>query len=106
LFAFFFSPSNIKAGVLFKLLSKYRPEDRASKKKRLLAIAKERAEKAKASKGKKAADAPKEAPAATKKPNFVKYGINHVTALVEQKQAKLVVIAHDVDPIEVCIFSR
>ena len=29
-----------------------------------------------------------------------RYGLNHVTTLVEQKQAKLVVIAHDVDPVE------
>ena len=31
----------------------------------------------------------------------VKYGINHITNLVESKKAQLVVIAHDVDPIEV-----
>lgn len=36
-----------------------------------------------------------------KKPIVLKYGINHVTNLVEQKKAQLVVIAHDVDPIEV-----
>merc|ERR1712071_641084 len=30
----------------------------------------------------------------------LKYGLNHVTTLVENKAAKLVVIAHDVDPIE------
>ena len=36
----------------------------------------------------------------TKKPQVLKYGLNHVTTLVEQKIAKLVVIAHDVDPIE------
>merc|ERR1719236_187680 len=38
--------------------------------------------------------------AGTKKPQVVKFGLNHVTSLVEEKQAKLVVIAHDVDPIE------
>merc|ERR1712151_810564 len=38
--------------------------------------------------------------AKTKKPQVVKFGLNHVTTLVEEKQAKLVVIAHDVDPIE------
>ena len=37
----------------------------------------------------------------SKKPVTVKYGINHVTQLVEQKKAQLVVIAHDVDPVEV-----
>merc|ERR1712007_173507 len=31
----------------------------------------------------------------------IKYGINHVTQLVEAKKAQLVVIAHDVDPIEI-----
>jgi len=91
------------ASVLFKLLSKYRPEDKASKKKRLLDIAKERAEKAKAAKANKG-KAPAAAPESSKKPNHVKYGINHVTALVEQKKAKLVVIAHDVDPIEIVIW--
>ena len=37
------------------------------------------------------------------KPLFVKKGVNFVTALVEKKQAKLVVIAHDVDPIEIVL---
>merc|ERR1712146_581048 len=36
----------------------------------------------------------------TKKPVVLKYGLNHVTTLIEQKAAKLVGIAHDVDPIE------
>merc|ERR1712003_283183 len=36
----------------------------------------------------------------TKKPTVIKYGLNHVTTLIENKSAKLVVIAHDVDPIE------
>merc|ERR1711964_80504 len=37
-----------------------------------------------------------------KKPHFVvKYGINHVTQLIEAKKAQLVVLAHDVDPIEI-----
>ena len=35
-----------------------------------------------------------------KKPVVVKYGINHITYLVEQGKAELVVIAHDVDPLE------
>mmetsp|Transcript_21541 Transcript_21541/g.36761 ORF Transcript_21541/g.36761 Transcript_21541/m.36761 type:complete len:278 (+) Transcript_21541:53-886(+) len=72
---------------LFKLLNKYKPEDKAQKKARL-------AEAAKAD-GK---------PQQGKKPLFVKYGINHVTALVESKKAKLVVIAHDVDPIELVVW--
>merc|ERR1719316_2683834 len=39
--------------------------------------------------------------AKTKKPQVIKYGLNHVTTLVENKAANLVIIAHDVDPIEV-----
>lgn len=42
-----------------------------------------------------------DSPSSKKPPPVVKYGINHVTSLVEQKKAQLVVIAHDVDPIEV-----
>jgi len=46
----------------------------------------------------------KEAPASTTKPLFVKYGLQHVTSLIENKKAKLVVIAHDVDPIELVVW--
>jgi len=73
---------------LFTLLEKYSPETKVAKKQRLLAKA--------------AAGAA--APADTKKPQVVKFGLNHVTALVEQKKAKLVVIAHDVDPIELVLW--
>lgn len=72
---------------LFKLLHKIRPETKAEKKARLTAKAEKKAQ------GKD--DTP------GKKPVTVKYGINHVTQLVEEKKAQLVVIAHDVDPIEV-----
>merc|ERR1711918_64553 len=41
---------------------------------------------------------------ASKKPLSVKMGINHVTTLIEEKKAKLVVIAHDVDPIEIIVW--
>ena len=40
----------------------------------------------------------------TKKPIYAKSGLNHVVALVEAKKAALVVIAHDVDPIELVVF--
>jgi len=40
----------------------------------------------------------------TKKPLFVKYGLNHIVALIEAKKAALVAIAHDVDPIELVVF--
>ena len=39
-----------------------------------------------------------------KKPVVVKYGLNHITTLVEEGKAQLVVIAHDVDPIELVIW--
>jgi hypothetical protein len=68
-------------------MNKYRPETKVQKKERLTAAAAATAE------GKKVD--------AGKKPIFVKYGINHITALVEAKKAQLVVIANDVDPIEV-----
>merc|ERR1712078_342329 len=55
---------------LFKLLHKYRPEDKQAK----------------------------------KKPICIKFGINHITKLCEQKKAQLVVIAHDVDPIELVMW--
>ncbi|XP_027101893.1 60S ribosomal protein L7a-1 isoform X1 [Coffea eugenioides] len=106
---------------LFKMLLKYRPEDKAAKKERLLKRAQAEAEG-------KASDA--------KKPIVVKYGLKHVTYLVEQvfillffytllvfcsvsllvvqavahrnyflqNKAQLVVIAHDVDPIELVVW--
>ncbi|OBZ77274.1 60S ribosomal protein L8 [Grifola frondosa] len=77
---------------LFKLLNKYRPETKQEKKARLDAVAKATAEE-------------KEAQAKDfKKPLFVKYGLNHCVALIEAKKASLVVIAHDVDPIELVVF--
>jgi large subunit ribosomal protein L7Ae len=76
---------------VFKLLLKYRPEDKATKKARLLAEAEARAGGAAPSDGKK-------------KPVVVKFGLNHVTDLVEAGKASLVVIAHDVDPIELVVW--
>ncbi|CAG8549446.1 4384_t:CDS:2 [Ambispora gerdemannii] len=73
----------------FKLLDKYRTETKVDKKKRLLAAATAKTE------GKKYEP---------KKPYVVKYGINHITALVEAKKAKLVLIADDVDPIEIVLW--
>jgi large subunit ribosomal protein L7Ae len=34
----------------------------------------------------------------------VKFGLNHITTLIENKRARLVVIAHDVDPIELVVW--
>jgi len=75
---------------LFRLMDKYRPEDKASKKDRLKAEAVAKSEGKEADKG--------------AKPEVIKYGINHVTALIEKKKTKLVVIAHDVEPIEIVIW--
>jgi len=38
------------------------------------------------------------------KPKFVKYGLNHITRLIETKKAQLVVIAHDVEPVELVVW--
>lgn len=70
---------------LLKLFSKYSPETRKDKKERL----------------QKAAEAG--AAAKTEKPLHIKFGLSHVTSLIESGKAKLVVIAHDVDPIELVV---
>ncbi|KAL5533140.1 RPL8 [Sanghuangporus sanghuang] len=75
---------------LFKLLNKYRPETKQEKKARLIAAA-ESAQR-------------KEELDPSKKPLFVKYGLNHCIGLIESKKASLVVIADDVDPIELVVF--
>lgn len=75
----------------FKLFNKYRPETSAEKKERLTKEAAAIAE------GKSRQDA-------SPKPYVVKYGLNHVVALIENKKAKLVLIANDVDPIELVVF--
>jgi len=75
---------------LFRMLEKYRPETKLQKQTRLKAKAEAKA-------------AGKEVPP-SKKPNTIRAGCNTVTKLVEQKKAQLVVIAHDVDPIELVLF--
>jgi large subunit ribosomal protein L7Ae len=79
-----------EAMTVFTLLNKYRPETPAAKKQRI-----KEAAAAKASGGK---DESK------KVPYVVKYGLKHVTTLVEEKKAKLVLIANDVDPIELVLW--
>merc|ERR1712095_21830 len=69
---------------------KYRPETWEAKKERLRERAAARAE------GKE--DAP------TKRAPVVRHGVNTVTTLIEKKKAQLVVIANDVDPIELVLF--
>ncbi|MCJ1327749.1 60S ribosomal protein L8B [Thelotrema lepadinum] len=74
----------------FRLLNKYRPETKAQKQERL------RVRATMISENKEVKD--------SKKPYFVKSGINHVTALIENKKATLVLIAADCEPIEWVIF--
>jgi len=78
-----------QAANLLKLLLAYRPESREEKKAR---------------RAKAAESDIKEAKDESKKPRFIKYGLNHVTHLVETKKARLVVIAHDVDPVELVVW--
>lgn len=77
--------------VALRLLNKYKPESKVEKRERLKQMAAAKAE-------------GKDASTVTKKPYMVKYGLNHVTALVENKKAQLVLIAHDVDPIELVVW--
>ena len=76
---------------LLKLLAKYSPETSKDKKTRLQAEAESRKG------GKKDGFV-------GPKPVTLKFGLNHVTTLVEEGKAKLVVIAHDVDPLEMMVF--
>ena len=78
------------ASNLMRIMSHYRPESKEDKKKRLVAKAQLEADNKEAQSG--------------DKPKVVKFGINHVTQLVEERKAKIVVIAHDVDPIELVVW--
>jgi len=119
---------------LFKLLLQYKPETKRQEKNRLVGEAakvgatrlaakakfaeKKTAEKkapAKpedkkalvktAAKAKAAAKkTKKEVPHKFKRKVVVKCGVNHVTSLVESKRAKLVLIANDVDPVELVVW--
>jgi len=79
-----------QATTLLKLLRKYQPETKQQKRERRLEAAKLKAE--------------NKQPAETKAPLALKYGLNNVTSLIEDKKARLVVIATDVDPIETIVW--
>jgi large subunit ribosomal protein L7Ae len=79
-----------RAAETFRLFASYAPETRAEKKQRLRSMAEQ------ASKGE---EVERSAP-----PPVVKFGLKHVTTLIEQKKAKIVLIAHDVDPIETVVW--
>jgi large subunit ribosomal protein L7Ae len=76
---------------LFKLLKEYKPETRQQRRARAKATAE-----AKKANPKKTV--------ATKAPLSLVTGLQEVTRLVERKKAKLVVIANDVDPIELVMW--
>jgi large subunit ribosomal protein L7Ae len=79
-----------EAVTVFTLLNKYRPETPAAKKQRLRETA------AAVAGGK---DAPSKGC-----PNQIKFGLKHVTTLIEDKKAELVLIACDVDPVELVMW--
>jgi len=73
----------------FDLFEKYKPFSKVEKKQRMKAIAAAKAE------GKQANLEYREQ---------VKFGLNHVTNLVQSGKAQLVLIAHDVEPLELVIW--
>lgn len=81
--------SKNQATEVLRLLKKYSPETSQQKKVRLQKIAEAKAAGTEVD---------------SKKPLSLKYGIHQVTSLIENKEAKLVVIAHDVDPIELVVW--
>eukprot|EP00586_Coscinodiscus_wailesii_P000915 CAMPEP_0172479234 /NCGR_PEP_ID=MMETSP1066-20121228/3704_1 /TAXON_ID=671091 /ORGANISM="Coscinodiscus wailesii, Strain CCMP2513" /LENGTH=262 /DNA_ID=CAMNT_0013239527 /DNA_START=126 /DNA_END=914 /DNA_ORIENTATION=+ len=81
--------SKNEAVTLFSLLTKYRPETVAAKKQRIKEMAA-----ATASGDKKD----------VKVVNQVKYGLKHVTNMITEKKAELVVIACDTNPIELVMW--
>jgi len=78
-----------QATTLLKLLKNYQPETKQKKAERIAAQAQSKVE-----------GQSKD----SKRPVVLKYGLNHVTHLIEEKKARLVVIAHDVDPIETVLW--
>jgi len=74
---------------LIQLFVKYMPESKKQKLERLAKMAKAKAE------GKTIE---------SEKPIIVRCGFNTVTNLIESGKAKLVLIAHDVDPVELVIW--
>merc|ERR1711935_913555 len=79
-----------EAMTVFTLFNKYRPETPAAKKQRLKEAA--------------AAKAGGKADSGGKAANVIKFGLKHVTSLIEEKTAQLVLIACDVDPIELVMW--
>jgi large subunit ribosomal protein L7Ae len=76
---------------IFKFLEHYPPETKKAREDRIAAAA-------------AAAKADSLAPADVQAKRVLHYGIKDVTTLVESKKAVFVVIAHDVDPIEIVLW--
>mmetsp|Transcript_4696 Transcript_4696/g.13553 ORF Transcript_4696/g.13553 Transcript_4696/m.13553 type:complete len:263 (+) Transcript_4696:128-916(+) len=81
--------SKNEAMTVFTLFNKYRPETPAAKKQRIKEAA--------------ASAAGGQSTAGTV-PNVAKFGLKHVTTLIEEKKAELVLIACDVDPLELVMW--
>jgi len=97
----------INTAEVYKLAAKYKPETAAAAKKRLAAEAKARMkashDNAKAArKAKKSFKTPASQLAAKNKYELT-FGVQEVVRSVEHKNARLVLIAHDVDPLEVVL---
>ena len=97
---------------LFKLMAKMRPEEEAARRKRRLAHAKRLAEAMKATDKDGKVDSKARAAARqqvlkeiiAERPAVLRFGLNNVTNLVVKNKAQLVVIASDVDPIELVLW--
>jgi len=76
---------------LLKLVKKYAPETRKERRERLRKVADDKAKNSKK-------------PSAIKKPFAIVSGLQEVTRAIERKEAKLVVIANNVDPIELVLW--
>jgi len=78
-----------QASTLLRLLRNYAPETKQKRRERLLEAAKAKAENKEPT---------------TKAPLSLQFGLNNVTKLIEEKKARLVIIANDVDPIETVVW--
>ncbi len=76
---------------LLKLVKKYAPETRKERRARLAKVAEEKAKNSKKT-------------VSTKRPISVVTGIQEVTRAIEKKTAKLVIIANNVDPLELVLW--
>jgi len=78
-----------QASTLLRLLKNYAPETKGKRRERLLEAAKAKSENRES---------------ALKAPLAIQFGLNNVTKLIEEKKARLVIIANDVDPIETIVW--